>query len=380
MCQWASRQTAAGTPSAPTNPDITAPSSAANIVVTWTNPSPMGTSNEVWKSSDGVTFVLFSTVGGGVSQVTDATGLAVNAFAYYKIRSCNGASCSAFSSTISACNTYTSPNVAAISFPTLIRAFGGGTSFKADGLAALVSVSLPALVRVDGALDLANNPALTTLTFTSLNIISAGGLLLASNNLTGAISFPALTFVGADVQFQSNANIEFQRHSFIGGNLVGRSCAALTSVVFTSLATIGAGLDMTLETLLAALSFPALTSVGGVSGGDIVFNGCPALVSASFPALTTTNPINFFVINGSSCAAFTTISIPQLVITDGFIVTFDSCLLSAASVNQVLARGIASGVTATDFELNSPGNAAPSGQGVVDKAALILAGNTCNTN
>ena len=80
------------------------------------------------------------------------------------------------------------------------------------------------------------------------------------------------------------------------------------------------------------------------------------------------------------CAGLASASLPVLIFPDGFLVDFDSCILDVASVNQVLARGVASGTTFSDYELNSPGNAAPAGQGLLDKATLIGAGNTVNTN
>jgi hypothetical protein len=383
LCAWAG--VAGGSvvaPGAPTNPDISDASFEALTFVTWTNPATPGTTNEVWKSADGITFALFTTVGGGITQASDATVLGVGQFAYYKIRSCNGASCSAFSSVVSAVNTYTSPNVAAISFPTLVQAYGGAASFKADGLAALTSVSLPKLRRVVNTLDLANNPNLTVITLTALATVG-GALFLGSNKITGAFSLPALLSVGADLQFQSNTlltSFSAPLLNAVNGNLVGRN-VALTSVNFNSLQTIGGGgfpgaLDFAPSVALTTLSFPALTNVNG----DIIFNGSTVLTSVSFPALTSTNPTNLDTFNGNGCTLLSSFSIPNLIFTDGFGIEFTGDALNAASINQILARGVASALAGTDFELAGGTNAAPSGQGIVDKAALIVAGNAVNTN
>lgn len=377
MCQWASRSGGAA-PNAPTNPDITDGSFAPQIFVTWTNPTPAGSTNEIWKSADGVTFALFAIVAGSATSLQDLSGLGVGQFAYYKIRSCNGTSCSAFTSVVSAVNQYTSPNVASISFPTLIQAFGGGMSFMADGLAALTSVSMPLLRRVVNSLDLANNPNLTTINLNSLRTVDNGSLFLSSNKITGAFSLPAMVSVGADLQFQSNAVLtSFSAPSLtgVGGNLVGRQCPLMTSVTFTSLSTIGTGFDFTLEAALTSLSFPALTSVGG----DIVFNGCTALTSASFPVLATVAVSNLYDMRGDGCTLLTSLSVPQIVWTNDFI-EFSTDALNAASINQILARGVASGVTSAQFTLAGGTNAAPSGQGIVDKATLIGLGNTVTTN
>ncbi len=377
LCQWAQRETG-GTPNAPTNPDITAGSIASNIVVTWTNPTPVGSTNEVWKSADGITFALFTTVGGGVNQATDATGLGVGQFAYYKIRSCDGASCSAFSNVISAVNQYTSPNVAAISFPTLVRTFGLN-SFTASGLAALTSVSLPALKHADSNLNLSANPNLTSVTLTVLQDVG-NSLFLGANSLTGALSLPALTRVGVggpgDLQFQSNNITSFSAPQLttIASNLVGRSCPLMTTVTLTVLSTIGVGMDFS-TSAFTTLSLPALTSVGG----DVLLNNS-SFTSVSFPALTAINPNNLFVINALVCPALASLSIPQLIFPDGFEMGFTGAALNAASINQILAKGVASGVAGSDFELAGGTNAAPSGQGIADKAILIGLGNAVNTN
>jgi hypothetical protein len=382
MCRWAQVAGPIGTPNAPTNPDITAGSIAANIVVTWTNPTPTGSTNELWKSSDGITFVLFTTVAGGVNQATDATGLfGASQFAYYKVRSCNGASCSAFSNIISAVNQFTSLNVASISFPTLVRTFGLN-SFTATGLAALTSVSLPALKHADSNLNLSNNPNLTSVTLTALQDVG-NSIFLATNALAGALSLPALKTVGTDLQFQNNNITSFSAPNLttIGGNLVGRSCPLLTSVTLTLLSSIGGGgnpgaLDFASSAALTALSFPALVNVGG----DIIFSGSGLLTSVSFPSLTTLNPSNLNSFDGGTCATLTTFSIPQLIFTDGFGIIFTGDALNAASVNLILRRGVVSGLSGSDFELAGGTNAAPSGQGVADKATLITAGNAVNTN
>jgi len=86
-----------------------------------------------------------------------------------------------------------------------------------------------------------------------------------------------------------------------------------------------------------------------------------------------------FQLQGDGCTVLASLSIPQLTITNDAI-EFSTDALNAASINQILARGVASGVTACQFNLAGGTNAAPSGQGVADKATLILAGNTVNTN
>jgi hypothetical protein len=376
MCQWAKKLTDVA-PNAPTNPDITDASFAPLIFVTWTNPAPQGSTNEVWKSSDGITFALFTTVSGGATSASDATGLnGAGQFAYYKIRSCNGSSCSAFSPIVSAVNAYTSPNVASISFPTLVQAFGA--AFTASGLAALTSVSLPKLRRVVNTLNLSANPALTTVNLNSLVRVDFGSLFLGADNITGALSLPALTTVGTDLQFQSNpllTSFSAPLLTVVAGNLVGHLNNLMASITFTSLNNIGVGFYFDTNPALTTMSFPALVSVGG----DVLFNACTALLSVSFPVLSTLININLDDLDGNGCTLLSALSIPQIIFTNNT-VDFTGAALNAASINQILARGVASGVTAETFNLTGGTNAAPSGQGIVDKATLITAGNNVNTN
>lgn len=50
------------------------------------------------------------------------------------------------------------------------------------------------------------------------------------------------------------------------------------------------------------------------------------------------------------------------------------------NTNQILAEAVASGVSGGTLDLSGGTNAAPTGQGLIDKATLILAGWTVTTN
>jgi hypothetical protein len=313
----------------------------------------MGATNEIWKSTDGTNFVLFATVSGGAVQATDSTGMAAGNIWYYKVRACDGANCSAFTSVVSASFNYTSPNVASVSFPTLVRAFG---TFTASGLAALTSVSLPALKSVTNNFDLSSNPNLASVTLTALQTVSSGALFLGGNKITGAFSLPALTSTRGDIQLQGNTlmtSLSAPSLTSIGGIGSFSGCSALASVTLTSLQTVGlitgGRLDFNSDTSLTTLSLPALTAIQA----DFLGNGCTVLASSS---------------------------IPQLIFTNGTTIDFTADALNAASINQILARGVASAVNACIFSLAAGTNAAPSGQGVADKATLIGQGNTVTTN
>jgi hypothetical protein len=377
MCLWAQSVTAGSAPSAPTNPDIASDFVAGGIEFSWTNPATPGMTNEIWKSTDDTTYVLFSTVGGGVTSINDNTLIPNGSTWYYKVRSCNGSSCSAFTTPVGVAFNYTSPNVASISFPHIIRVIG---SFTATPLAALTSVSLPVLKTVQSTLDLSNNPNLTSINLNSLQSILTGNLFLGGDKITGAFSLPALTSVASDLQIQSNTlmtSFSAALLTGIGGNFVISGCTGMTSVTLTNLAGVTGRTDFNGDTALTTLSLPAF----GTANDEIDFYNCTALTSVSLPSLITLNATNIFTMRGDSCTLLTSLSIPQLTnLIDGFTFDVSNCALNAASINQILARGVVAGVTTTTFTLNLGTNAAPSGQGVIDKATLIGLGNVVNTN
>ena len=60
--------------------------------------------------------------------------------------------------------------------------------------------------------------------------------------------------------------------------------------------------------------------------------------------------------------------------------SFSGCSLSANSVNSILANAISNGMSSGNIDLTGGTNSAPTGQGLVDKSNLILAGVTVDTN
>jgi hypothetical protein len=374
LCSWANALTAV-TPSSPTNLDVSDTSVAGTTFLTWTNPTPSGSTTEVWKSTDGITYALFTTVAGNLTTAKDTTAMGGNTMWFYKIRACN-ASCSAFSNIVSVANNFSiDPFGAAISFPNLIKVYG---SLSGDTIN-MASFSAPLLRTVQLNADLANNVNLTTINLNSLATVGSS-LFLGSNNLTGAISFPKLVSTGTDFQIQSNplmTSLSAPLLVSVGHIFQLASCTGMTSVTLTSLQTVADQFLFTSDASLTSLSLPALVSVGN----DFDFSFCTALTSASFASLTTLNPQNLYLMNASGNTVLASLSIPVLTnIADGFTFNAPNCALNVASVNLVLHRGVVSGVTATDFELAGGTSAAPAGAGIADKATLIGLGNVCNTN
>lgn len=267
----------------PTNPDIADASVTANVIFTWTNPTPQRTTNEIWVSdiqTDGTqsAYALLQTVAGNVSQITDAT-VPVSVCRLYKVRSCNGTSCTAFSDPVGVSNLYENVQIGAVDLP-IVMAFNGLIGF-----------------------DLCN-----PLTLSKLRRCKSEWTTSTNGNLS-SLSLPLLQTVENDFFIDTSAS--------------------LTSV-----------------------SLPALTTVCA-SSGDLQAGNNPLLQSWNAP---------------------------NIIFRDPMLINFANDALNVASINQILARGVASGVTGCDFELAGGTNAAPAGQGAVDKATLIGAGNTVNTN
>lgn len=159
---------------------------------------------------------------------------------------------------------------------------------------------------------------------------------------------------------------------------------------------------------LTSLSFPNLTTYGdGVNECGILIDSCPAFLNFSAPNLVTAlqnnpfgGPIAITVVPMVSfslpelithdgafsvnvCSSLTTISLPKWIPSNGQNSFFSDNALLAASVNHILARHVASptwGNAGEVLTLNGGTNAAPSGQGILDKATLIGRGAAVNTN
>lgn len=386
LCRIANHGLSAGTPATPTGPDISDSSSASNTIVTWTN-AGTGTTNEVWKSTDGVSFSLFATTPLATTSVTDSTPMNDMDMWFYKVRNCAGTTCSAFSSVVSVTKNYTSPNVAVVSFPTLIHVYG---NFMANSLAALTTVSLPLLRIVEGNLQLDSNSNFTSLTVTNLKTVGSS-LFLGLSHCN--CNFPALLTVGMDQfgfglgDFQPLGNpvaaaLSAPLLTDVGNNFVFSDMPALTSVTLTNLKNVGMAsfngrLDWSNCDALVTISMNSLLGVGN----SIVFNGCLLLATVNMTAAWLILNDTGIVLNGDNCPALVTWNAPNWQqIQNGVTVQWPSCALNAASVNQILAQCVASNVSGCTIDISGGTSAAPSGQGVADKATLIGNGNTVNTN
>lgn len=215
--------------------------------------------------------------------------------------------------------------------------------------------------------------------FTSLNYrqSSLGGVFITDCNDLVSVSAPNCTTIDG-YDNRDFLNIEPVQIGF---------CDALTSISFSALTYLKGGLLVTDCPALTSVNFSALVELDTIppGGGGSAFwlTDCNALTSISFPALTTiTKDSGFrfaFIIN--FCSSLATISFPNVIIPDGTRLLFSNNALTQASVDHILARGVASaGFVTGSIELRGGTNSAPSVAGAADAATLIARGVEVYTN
>lgn len=157
------------------------------------------------------------------------------------------------------------------------------------------------------------------------------------------------------------------------GSLEITDSSSITTVSAPLLEFIDFGVNLTNNTVLTSIN---LLSLQTVFVSRLIFFGCSSLVTLNLSSLVTVGSD----VDGSGCTALTTFSCPLWSPTGGTTVNFNNCALNAASVNQILARCISVLPTTMTIDLAGGTNAAPTGQGIIDKAALIALGNAVSTN
>jgi hypothetical protein len=269
----------------------------------------------------------------------------------------------------------------------------------------LTSLSFPVLTSVIGSLSLGNAALLTAYNFQSLVFVS-GQLSLGSTPLLTTLSLPALQAVGtafALTLMDALTTLSVPSLVAVGTTCSPSSMALLTTLSFPALQTVGTAFSPSTMASLTTLSVPSLVVVGTNLGP----NTMASLTTLSFPALQTVGSN----LNPSTMASLTTLSLPALVSTGAITVntgfgnlanvtigatlkscsgnvTFSGQKLTAASVNNILAVFAAldgtNGTTAwgagKTLTLNGGTNAAPTGQGITDKATIQARGATVLTN
>ena len=171
---------------------------------------------------------------------------------------------------------------------------------------------------------------------------------------------------------QSNAPSGFGKFSYGDSGNTG-------PVVFLD-STCAAGFDIENEPGITSLSWPNLTAIDpdDLQHGYLYINGCAALTSVSFPLLTTIGDLNQTMVIVDS--PIVTLAVPGVfpAMTQ---LSFTGLALSAASVNAVLAACVANAAwTGGHIHLEGGTSSAPTGQGIVNAATLVGRGVTVATN
>lgn len=126
--------------------------------------------------------------------------------------------------------------------------------------------------------------------------------------------------------------------------------------------------------LLSTIDVSGMTS----TTGELDVQQCPALQSFAFAAGCQIGG-DLGILNNPGLI---TIQMPTANLADGHLYLFNDNALSVASVNGILRVAATStpALVGSTFKLMGGTNAAPTGQGLIDKAALIAAGNIVQTN
>lgn len=175
-------------------------------------------------------------------------------------------------------------------------------------------------------------------------------MIMSSDDFITSLSFPQLTDAGSIL---------------ILGVTVLASISMPLAATFASFSASNAN-------VLATVNLDAVVTVSG----DFQIAACPLITALSFPVLQTiTANANFF-----TNQAMTSFSAPNWVPTDGTTLDFSGCALTDTSVNHILARAVAAGMTSGTINLFGGTNSAPTGQGILDAATLTTAGVAVTTN
>lgn len=185
---------------------------------------------------------------------------------------------------------------------------------------------------------------------------------------------------GADIEFQTSL-VSFIAPDLVlldDSHFIFGSNSALTGFSFPVLVTMDnfADIQWFSNSVLTSVSLPVLTTIDNSS---FLSGSSPAMISFSLPALITVD--NSGAITVSNSPALTSVSLGSATFGNGTVLDFSANALTDVSVNHVLARAVANlAYVSGSINLSGGTNAAPTGQGIVDKATLIGRGVTVTTN
>lgn len=207
-----------------------------------------------------------------------------------------------------------------------------------------------------------DDPQFTSLKFPTLVTIDDAGsgnsFEFRFGNTNVAVEFPELVSVNAS---------SFNGDSNFGG-------FGITSLVAPKLKTVSGDIQFSDNDNLVSFDLSSLETIGG----NFIVTNSAALTVFSVPSLVTVALI--ILVNNSP--NLTTLNFPLWLPTDGTGIDFTGNALTAASVNHLLARGVANPafVSGTlDLSGQTPAQP-PTGQGIADAATLTGRGVTVITD
>lgn len=414
MCAWAN---AGGgppppvPPAIPTNLDVDITSTNGNTILTWSN-SDVPTTNEIWSSPDNVAFAFMTSVGGGIHTYTDPALIPDNSRKFYKVRACNGVTCSTFSSVVSVAANISGAFVGpTISEPTLKMVYG---VYDFSNSINLTSVILPAVKSISGMftgtgcglLALVNCHLAITIDkidfgsgVPNLNVFDFTSLVTTPNGFYGngtsitTLSLPNYVTSGSDFSFPiaslTSISLPLLQSTIGNFNLSSSSISTLSLPSFTQ-----CGIEFNVS---GSANLTTITANSFGICGDFIISSCPNLTAVNLNSMTNVGSFNasscnlmaislnaLTNLNGdfifSSNTALSVVNVNNIIFPDGPLVHLEACALSQASVDLILHRGVVSGTTSSDYDLSMGTNATPSAAGLIDKTSLQLAGNTVTTN
>lgn len=307
----------------------------------------------------------------------------------------------------------------ATALPSLDLSLTGQTAMvqiNTENCNSLTSLVAPTVTSLSSILRVGPCPLISSLNFNSL--VSTPNIVLGSCPSLTSISFPSLTTVSAFFNFNASTGLVSVSCPVLESSATfgGMTLPSLTSVYAPLLTTVGTIEFIDCDSLvtlqlpllqtagscfiygnafLATLELPELVSCdtlnfsGNVSLTSLnldlfasaetaTFNGCQVLETLSLPSFECQiYPTIFF--DASACDTLNQMDIAY-PLADGMEFYATVCVLNAATVNSILAQGVAGVMVGGIIDLSGGFNAAPTGQGIIDKADLITAGVAVTTN
>ena len=214
---------------------------------------------------------------------------------------------------------------------------------------------------------------LTSLSFNNLvGLTNQGPNIGFNNNVVAITSCPALT------------SLSFPMLEDLGGSYTPATMASLTTLSTPALAYVGGSLNISIMAALTSVSMPSLLNVVGswtvATMASLTTISLPAMVSYGSTIAATTGLGNLTTVTLGTPGTLKRIS--------GATINISGQKLDQASVNGILALLVSlDGTGGTTLwgagktvNLSGGTSAAPSGQGIINKATLVARTATVTTN